>query len=195
MQHTPSPSAGTPAPNGAAAIQLRDPSIRPWWEHRWPWLLMLGPFLVLLGASYTGWLAFSHQDALVVGDYYKKGKAINQDLRRDRAASALGLAATLRYDAARGILTGKIDSANEAPQQRLALRLAHATQPAKDIAVDVQADADGVFGVALPMLERTRWQVLIESGEADAALRTWRLEGSWHWPVQREVVLRADGVR
>jgi hypothetical protein len=63
---------------------------KPWYAQRWPWLLMLGPVLVILAGSYTCWLAFSRQDALVVDDYYKQGRAINQDLRRDRVATAMG---------------------------------------------------------------------------------------------------------
>lgn len=165
----------------------RDSAPRPWWEQRWPWLLMLGPFIVLLAGFYTGWLAFSQADALVAGDYYKRGKAINQDLRRDKAASALGLSAVLRYDVARGILTGKIDSAQHAVPRRVTLRLAHATQPAKDIMLELKPAEDGVFGAVLPMLERSRWQVLLESGQ-----REWRLEGNWNWPLQREITVRAD---
>lgn len=155
----------------------------PWWQHRWPWLLMLGPFIVLLAGIYTGWLAFSQPDALVVGDYYKRGKAINQDLRRDRAAVELGITAVLRYDAARGVLTGKVDSRSVMPAT-LVLRLSHATQPAKDIVLEVHPAPDGMFDATLPMLERTRWQVLVESDRRD-----WRLEGRWHWPEQREVNL------
>jgi hypothetical protein len=168
-----------------------NPDALPWWQQRWPWLLMLGPFIVLLAGSYTGWLAFAQQDALVVGDYYKRGKAINQDLRRDKAASALGLSAILRYDAARGILTGQLDGADAGPShaapRRVMLHLAHATQPAKDIKLELRPAADGVFNAVLPMLERSRWQVLLESEQRD-----WRLEGNWHWPAQREITLRPD---
>lgn len=157
----------------------------PWWRQRWPWLLMLGPFIVLLAGVYTGWLAFSQPDALVVGDYYKRGKAINQDLRRDRAALELGITAVLRYDPARGVLSGKIDSHGMVPST-LMLRLAHATQPSKDIVLTLHPAPDGVFGAPLPMLERTRWQVQVESEQRD-----WRLEGRWHWPDQHEVNLNA----
>lgn len=162
----------------------------PWWGHRWPWLLMLGPFLVLLAGGYTGWLAFSHQDALVAGDYYKKGKAINQDLRRDRAAGALGLSATLRYDAARGVLAGRLDGAGAIPPS-LALRLSHATQPDKDVRLELRPAPNGAFEAALPMLERSRWQVLIEGEDrSGGAARAWRLEAGWNWPARREVTLR-----
>jgi uncharacterized protein len=167
------------------------PATQPWWSQRWPWLLMLGPFVVLVAGLYTGWLAFSQPDSLVVGDYYKRGKAINQDLRRDRAASALGLSAELRYDVARGVLTGAIAGtgagASQAAPQRVLLHLAHATQPERDIKLVVVPGADGRFAVALPMLERSRWQVLLEDDK-----REWRLEGSWQWPAQRDVTVRAD---
>jgi hypothetical protein len=104
-------------------------------------------------------------------------------LRRDRAAQEQGITAVLRYDPARGILTGKIDSDGAVPSTVM-LRLTHATQPAKDVVLEVHPAPDGVFGAALPMLERTRWQVLAESDRRD-----WRLEGRWHWPVQHEVTL------
>jgi hypothetical protein len=42
-------------------------------------------------------------------------------------------------------------------------------------------DANGDFSVALPLLERSRWQVVIESERRD-----WRLEGEWLWPIERE---------
>lgn len=169
------------------ALPLHTPAVRPWWSHRWPWLLMLGPAIVMLAGLYTGWLAFSQPDALVVGDYYKKGKAINQDLRRDRAATALGVSVALRYDAAGGVLAGRVAQAGAAQPERLLLHLAHATQPEKDIRLVLYPAADGGFSVALPALERTRWQVLVENGARD-----WRLEASWQWPLQRGVVLRAD---
>ena len=162
-------------------------TVAPWYRQRWPWLLMLGPFIVVLAGSYTGWLAFSQQDALVVGDYYTRGKAINQDLRRDDKASALGLSATLSYDASSATLSGTLLGHGKPQSGPLLLHLAHATLPEKDIKLDVQPDAGGTFSVALPMLERTRWQALIENAQRD-----WRLEGTWSWPAQHEIGIRAD---
>ena len=109
----------------------------PWYRHRWPWLIMLGPFLVVLAGSYTMWLAYSSQDALVVGDYYRQGKAINRDLTRDRAAVRLGLQFALRYDAASGRLLGNISGAGKAVQGPMTLKLVHSTRPEKDIVLPV----------------------------------------------------------
>ncbi|MES2261249.1 MAG: FixH family protein [Pseudomonadota bacterium] len=159
-----------------------------WWRHRWPWLLMLGPAVVLVAGGYTSYLAYSRQDALVVGDYYKRGKAINQDLRRDRAASALGLHLALRHDAGAGLLSGRIaGTGHAAPAGTLQLHLAHATQPEKDIRLLLQPDRDGHFSVKLAQLERSRWTVLLEDEQ-----RAWRLEGHWEWPRQRELWIEAE---
>jgi hypothetical protein len=165
-------------------IRMSVATVPPWWKQRWPWLLMLGPAIVAVAGIYTGWLAFSNQDALVVGDYYKQGKAINQDLRRDQVAAALGLSVALGYDASTGALTGRINRKHSGP---LLLHLSHATLPQKDIKVVLKPDADGVFRAELPMLERSRWIVLVES-----ARRDWRLAGTWSWPAQRGVALRAE---
>ena len=161
-------------------------SAAPWYRHRWPWLIMLGPFLVVLAGSYTIWLAYSQQDALVVGDYYRQGKAINQDLRRDHAASRLGLSLGLRYDAAAGRLAGVLSSAQGAPQGPMTLRLVHSTRPEKDILLPLVADAQGGFSVSLPMLDMARWQVMLEDRD-----RSWRISGIWPWPQQAAVTLSA----
>jgi hypothetical protein len=162
-------------------------SSKPWYAHRWPWLLMLGPFLVVVAGSYTAWLAYSREDALVVGDYYKQGKAINQDLRRDRVAARLGLHFNMQYDPAAGRLDGQLDALKAPQAGKLWIKLIHSTLPQKDIALAVQADAKGAFSVALPMLEASRWQVQVESEKRD-----WKLEGIWSWPQQRAIQISAD---
>jgi hypothetical protein len=161
--------------------------VRPWYAHIWPWLLMLGPVLVIIAGGVTCWLAFSRQDAMVVDDYYKQGKAINQDLRRDRVATSLGLSLQARYDPVNGTLKGRLQSFGAPVAGNVSLYLAHSTQPEKDIRREVQLDQSGGFSVALPMLDRARWQLTVEG-----ARRDWRLLGVWHWPQQQSVDIKAD---
>ena len=159
----------------------------PWYRQRWPWLLMLGPAVVVVAGSYAGYLAFTRQDAMVVDDYYKQGKAINQDLRRDRVATALALSFSARYDAARGILAGSLRSAGMPLGQGCRIYLAHATQPQKDRVLLVVPDAHGDFSVAMPALEAGRWQVVVEGERRD-----WRLSRVWRWPQQDALDIVAD---
>ena len=162
-------------------------SNKPWYTHLWPWLLMMGPFLVVVAASYTGWIAFTRQDAMVVDDYYKQGNAINQDLRRDAAATNLGLITNVRYDAANGKLNGNLLSFGQPIAGKILIRFAHATQPEKDIQLEAQPDQRGDFETALPALDLGRWGMTVES-----ARRDWRLTGTWKWPQQRAIVLKVD---
>lgn len=156
----------------------------PWYRHRWPWLLMTGPFAVLVAGFITMWISFSGADALVVDDYYKQGKAINQDLRRDHAAAALGLSASLRYDAAGGVLSGQLLGAPEV--RTIQLLLVHPTVPGKDLRFSLPLSPSGHFSVSLPLLARARWQVQLED-----AGRQWRLNGSWSWPEQKMIDIQA----
>ncbi|HEY8609542.1 MAG TPA: FixH family protein [Noviherbaspirillum sp.] len=174
------------APSHAASQTPRGPRTAPapWYAHRWPWLLMLGPAAVVAAGIHTTFLAFSHQDALVVDDYYKQGKAINQDLRRDRAAASLGLSASLHYDASNGRLGGELRSGTRPLSGTFVLQLVHSTQPGKDIRLPVRADANGMFSASLPMLDIAKWQVIVEPDD-----REWRLAGAWQWPQDRTIRL------
>jgi hypothetical protein len=157
----------------------------PWYAQRWPWLLMIGPATVLVGGACATWLAVRTPDAMVVDDYYKQGRAINQDLRRDRAASTLGLALRARFDGDR--LEGRLTSHGQALAAPFRLMLAHPTQPGKDRTLLVVPGADGRFVAALPMLERTHWQLVVEGSRRD-----WRLARSWDWPAHAGLSVDAD---
>jgi hypothetical protein len=148
---------------------------------------MLGPVTVLVGGAVATWLALDHPDAMVVDDYYKQGKAINQDLRRDRVASAMQLALQLRYEGGR--MQGRMTSFGRPLAAPFTIRLAHPTLPQRDLTLLVQPDADGVFSIALPVLEQTHWQVVVEG-----SLRDWRLARSWSWPRQAALAIVADPV-
>lgn len=159
----------------------------PWYAQRWPWLLMLGPATVVVAGAFTTWLAVSRPDALVVGDYYKQGQAINQDLRRDRVATSMRLEVQMRFDPQAGRLEGTLTSAGRPLGTPFKVMLAHPTMPEKDMTLEAVPDATGRFSIVLPALERAHWQVVVEGGQKD-----WRLAHSWDWPKHRELDIKAD---
>jgi hypothetical protein len=155
----------------------------PWYQHRWPWLLMAGPMVVIIAGFITMWISFSGADALVVDDYYKQGKAINQDLRREAQAKTLGLQLAMHYDPSVGQMQGRLSGVDKASS--LTLLVIHPTLPAKDMRFTVQSDAHGKFAVILPLLERAHWQIELQDSQ-----RTWRLHGRWDWPTQKEIEIQ-----
>jgi len=157
----------------------------PWYRHRWPWFIMLGPVAVMLATLVTVLLAIRQPDAMVVDDYYKQGKAINQDLRRDRMAGALRLQFDARYEDGR--LAGRLSSFARPMAAPFRIHLAHPTQPAKDLVLDAFPDGQGGFVVPIPNLEMTHWQVVIEDEG-----RQWRLARSWSPARDARLAILAD---
>ena len=49
----------------------------PWWRHRWPWLLMLGPALAVVGCVITIVLAFqSYGDQAIIDGGTRQGLVV-----------------------------------------------------------------------------------------------------------------------
>jgi len=159
---------------------IRQETSSPWYRHRWPWFIMLGPAAVMAATAVSAVLALRQPDAMVVDDYYKQGKAINQDLRRDRMASALRLSLSARYRGGR--LKGRLESFGRPMLAPFRIHLAHPTQPRKDRVLDARPDEQGNLDVALPALEMTHWQVVVEDEG-----RQWRLARGWS-PAREEAL-------
>jgi hypothetical protein len=142
-----------------------------WYREPWPWLLMMGPAIVIVAGFYTLWLAIQSNDGLVADDYYKRGLAINQTLSRAQRAEQLALSARveLAVDSARirVVLTG----AGVMPPV-LRLRLVHPTQAVADQFVELHAVAPGEYAGTRAAAAAGRRVMLLEDVE-----RTWRLAG------------------
>lgn len=158
---------------------------QPWYKQPWPWLLMTGPFVVVVAGFVTAWLAIRSNDGLVVDDYYKQGLAINQQLQRDRRAGELGVQAQVLRSGAqlRVMLTG----AGAAGQpEKLTLRLTHPTRAGMDQAVDLTAEGQGFFSGKLSTEISGRWHVVLEDPSGQ-----WRLQGDWQADAMEPLQLGA----
>lgn len=82
-----------------SSAMKRLPSVlhsRPWYREPWPWILMSGPFIVVIAALTTALIAVKTDDGLVTADYYKKGLSVNQTLMSSEQARKSGLTAGIR---------------------------------------------------------------------------------------------------
>lgn len=156
--------------------------VSPWYRHRWPWLLMLGPFLVVVAGAVTAWLAFHSNDGLVADDYYKQGLAINQLTSRDRKAAALDLRAEIAFDPARKMLRVVMHDGRTETPKSLLLKLSHPTRNGLDLTLRLQGDDGGGFSAAFPGELSGRWYVALEDEAGE-----WRLSGAWD-PARQPVL-------
>jgi len=147
---------------------------KPWYRQLWPWLLMTMPAAAIVGGAITFWLAATSNNALVVDDYYREGKAINRELARDRMAAQFGLAAELtrQPDAS---ATLRISAHREAALPPFVnLRLIHATRAELDRTISLARVGEGRYAAPQAQLpEAGRWNVVIEDPD-----RHWRLVGT-----------------
>ncbi|HMM53787.1 MAG TPA: FixH family protein [Candidatus Desulfobacillus sp.] len=162
------------------------PEERPWYRHRWPWLLMAGPAVVVVAGIATAWIAIATDDGLVSDDYYKEGLAVNQVLARNDAAAAMRLEARLRVSP--GWVELALSSGAGAPlPQRVRVTLAHPTRGGADQALLLEGHA-GVYGGRMAPAAAGRWRVVVEDEEG-----AWRLAGSAQLPDRPEFLLTAAG--
>lgn len=154
----------------------------PWYREPWPWLLMIGPFVVILAGIYTAWLAISTSDGLVTENYYQEGLRAGETVARSSRAAQLGIAAKIHLtgDEVMVRLAAK-DQAFEIPRH-IELTLSHPTRAGLDRKARLTQVGDAFKGkVELPA--SGHWLVLIEDEN-----NGWRLMGSVFLPAEEVTI-------
>jgi hypothetical protein len=148
---------------------------KPWYRHPWPWILMSGPFTVVVAGVFTAYLAVVSNDGLVADDYYKQGLAVNKRSVRDHQAVDLGVQAELMQGLNGGqirvLLRGKTDVVFP---PELALHIVHPTRSGVDQSVSLHADGAGSYSGKLTTPLSGRWHIVLEDEKNE-----WRLTGDW----------------
>lgn len=160
------------------------PVTTPWYKQFWPWVLIFLPTAAVVASVTTLMIAIENKPDLVAEDYYKKGKAINQDLTRIKKAFSLAL----KYE---------IDTSQEqqlvlrqtfGTPQNAAVRLnfIHPTITARDFSQLLTASTQGVYRMDLEQPLKGKWTIQVESFDG-----SWRIQDVAMFPVTTPVVLNA----
>ncbi|MDH5184305.1 MAG: FixH family protein [Gammaproteobacteria bacterium] len=160
---------------------------RPWYRQFWPWFLISLPLSAVLAGTATIIIANVTFDGLVVDDYYKQGKAINQEKGRDRMATHLGLSAVVNIDLKAGEIRLRLDSKVDIPSQALRLSLIHPTRAGGDIDVVLEAISPGLYQASIASVKVANWNLLLvpEAGQ-------WRLRGRFPGGEQAQVHMQSE---
>ncbi len=161
---------------------------RPWYREPWVWLLIALPLSAVIGGIVTIVIAVSTSDGLVVDDYYKRGKAINRDLARDRAAAQYRLEAHFDIDADGRRVALRLKARDYTPPADLMLSLLHPTRKGLDQHIRLVRTEAGRYAGGIDALSPGNWYLQLEADD-------WRLSGSFRAPADTSVVLTplADG--
>ena len=150
------------SPRASSSRAERQP--KRWFREPWPWLLMAGPFAVVVASLASAWIAVVSDDGVVAEDYYKQGLLINRRLAAIDAQRVHEPAATLKFRADGEV---RVHLEGGSPPRRLDLTLKRpAEHEARTIALSLAEDGDwaGRLGMQAPgrwivKLESERWQL------------------------------------
>ena len=146
----------------------------PWYRQPWMWLVVGLPLVSVVASLGMVVISVIHRDELVRDDWYKAGRAINQDLHAEMRARELGLAATLTLEPAVPAVSVSIEHGDALPAQ-LQLLLVHSTLSQEDMTVIVTRGADGAWRGALPRLPMGKRHLMLEPMLPEADTARWRL--------------------
>jgi hypothetical protein len=107
---------------------LADEQSLPWYQYRWPWVLLAIPMSAVAFGIVMISTALIYPDDLVVDNYYKEGMAINRTLLMDAKAVALGVTTVIEVRPG-GMVTLALAGASDAV---VTASLFHVTDRAKD---------------------------------------------------------------
>jgi hypothetical protein len=146
-----------------------------WYSEPWVWLLIALPLSAVIGGMITLWLAVTTSDGLVVDDYYERGKEINLDLARDKAALSRGASATITLDMPANAIDIRLGTIAGGWPDHIRFSLLHPTRAGHDVVIDMLHAGSGDYRGTLPAPTAGHWYVQIEADD-------WRLSGTLQVP-------------
>lgn len=159
---------------------------QPWYRNPMVWMVISLPATAVVAGLLTVYIAVANQDSLVVDDYYKKGRAINQELSRDQKSTDLGLAAFVDVNAETGevrVSLSSVESLTLTPE--ITFKLIHRTLEGSDQVTTLNqvVDKPDYRGYIKPPVIEGRWTIQI------IADKSWRLKQNFKTKDAQHILL------
>ena len=151
----------------------RTTTARPWHRESIMWLVVAIPLATVVGGFVTLTLAVRGADDVVRDDYRTEGLSIHADPRRDAAAAAAGVTATLRLDPVARIASVDLVMARGTAPDDLLLLLSHSTIAREDRMLHLRRGDTG-YAAELGPLAAGHWYAEITPPD-----RSWRVIGDF----------------
>ncbi|MBU2924323.1 FixH family protein [Colwellia sp. 4_MG-2023] len=144
-----------------------------WYREPWAWLVFFLPFSAVVAGTITYVIANTDPDTLVVGDYYKTGKAINLQVAKVKRAQKLGIRFTLQLTNNELIIE---PTGIEKTFSLLNVSFFHPTQESKDFSLALTPDGNGYFRHSFDHDISGKWKITMSPFDND-------------WKIQETIVL------
>jgi hypothetical protein len=134
----------------------------PWYQEFWAWFILTPLIVVVFVGATLLTVAIKESDDIVLDNYYKEGRMINQRIDQDAKAAALGLRAELKFDLEVGaiLLTLTAKDKSELPKT-LILNLDHPFEESYDITATMHQIVPGSYRTDIETRLTKRWYVRV----------------------------------
>lgn len=144
-----------------------------WYKNPWVWLVIFFPVLAVVAGIATVIITSQNQPEMVVDDYYKKGKAINQTLELYQKAEELGIKIELRANDSRV----EIKTNQALPAAKL--QMVHSTLAGLDFTLVLTPNATGTLSGTLEQAMEGKWQAIIKPMD-----ESWKVRNTVAFPTE-----------
>lgn len=161
-----------------------DEASRPWFRQPWLWFLILFPAASITYCVVAITLAINTQTSMVVDDYSKQGRGINQSLARETRAAELGLEARLQQNNRNLEVTLDSKGDDGMHPDYLVLQLFHPTIGERDRTIQLSSVAPGVYRGQIAGNMDGRWYLDLTGPSSE-----WRIKGEGNFPAESAIVM------
>lgn len=155
-----------------------------WYKEPWAWLVFILPAIAVVAGISTFFIANTNPDTLVVGDYYKKGKAINLEVTKVKLAQKLGMKFALQLHNNELVIK---PTGIEKVFPILNVNFYHPTQAEKDFYLALTQDGSGSFRHHFDKSVTGKWRITLTSFEDN-----WKIQNVISLPQSQFIDLIPD---
>lgn len=169
--------------------------VAPWHRQFWFWFIF-GPLIfIIIMCIFTVSIALKNADDVVIDNYYKEGRMINQTLDQDKKASELGLIALVKFDLDNNKVTLRFDHPRmdgKAYPDRLLLNLSHPVKASLDQLIVLNKKEGSFYEGILKSRPEYHWYITLYSVDniAQRNQAEWTLSGQIHFSATRDTWLK-----
>ncbi|MBL4940862.1 MAG: FixH family protein [Colwellia sp.] len=129
-----------------------------WYREPWAWLVFTLPFTAVVAGITTYIIANTNPDTLVIGEYYKKGKAINLEVSKIKNAQKLGMRFALQLTNNKLVIK---PTGIEKIFPLLNITFSHPTLEEKDFYLALTPDGNGYFRHTFDHNVTGKWKITL----------------------------------
>lgn len=130
----------------------------PWYKEPWAYLVFILPLSAVIAGITTFIIANTNADTVVIDDYYKKGKSINQDIGKFKMAQKLGIKFDMQVDNNQIILK---PTGIEKTFSVLNVSFYHSTLADRDFNLKLTPDGNGWLRQSFDQNIAGKWRIVV----------------------------------